>query len=85
MSSYADTHHDRSHATLFRAWYDTLSPHAQAKLNDWMLSLGAKIRKDFKFAPETSLEMAEAAIWALAIKDMKQILAVLNSRELVKG
>jgi hypothetical protein len=84
MSSHADAHYDRTRATLFAAWHDTLSPHAQTRLMCWLLTLSDRFIAE-RYTPANALEMAESSIWQLVNKDMLQFMALLERRELAKG
>jgi hypothetical protein len=82
MSNHTDTHYDRTRATLFQAWHDTLSPHAQTRLMCWPLILSDRFIAE-RYIPANALEMAESSIWQLVNKDMLQFMALLERRELV--
>lgn len=84
MTSFTDTHHDTTRATLFDAWYELQTPRVRERLNDWMLVSAATFRKQGNFSADTALDMAQALVWALANRDMRQILAVLERREITK-
>ena len=77
MSNLADQHHDRNFAALFEAWYDIQTPRIQKRASVWLL-VAADYHMTGNTRPETALEMAAATLWAVAVKDMKQFLAVLR-------
>lgn len=76
--SNTDRYHDATRATLFDAWYNIQPPNVQERMNTWMLVAAAEFRRVQPTTADTALEMAQALLWAVANKDMKQFLSVLK-------
>ena len=75
--SFKDQDHDRNLATLFEAFYETQPPKAQKRLDVWLFVAAADFLTGSTH-PDTALEMAQAFIWSLFSKDMKQFTEVLK-------
>ena len=77
MSNFKDQYHDKNLAALFEEFYATQPPQAQARLGIWVFVAAADFLTGSTH-PDTALEMAQAFIWSLFSKDMKQFTSLLK-------
>lgn len=87
MTSFAERHHDETHAVLFDAWCELQNARVQERIGVWLIWLELKLFSYGGTTEESREHMARSLLWAIYEKNPRDFLAMVENRELqtVKG